>query len=93
MGIPSGFELIVLLAVLVLLFGAAKLPTAARSIGQSIRIFKAETRDTRPEEQASAPPPPQQSLPASGPVAAGVSEPRVPQPRVDEAPTHHETIR
>lgn len=77
MGIPSGFELIVLLAVLVLLFGAAKLPTAARSIGQSIRIFKAETRGTRPEEQASAPPPPQQSLPASA----------------DEAPAHHETIR
>ena len=47
MGIPSGWELVILLAVLVLLFGATKLPTAARSIGQSIRIFKAETRGPR----------------------------------------------
>ncbi|MDQ3824836.1 MAG: twin-arginine translocase TatA/TatE family subunit, partial [Actinomycetota bacterium] len=30
MGIPSGWELVILLAVLVVLFGATKLPTAAR---------------------------------------------------------------
>ncbi len=45
MGIPSGWELVILLVVLVMLFGATKLPTAARSIGQSIRIFKAETKE------------------------------------------------
>ncbi|MGH4026852.1 MAG: Sec-independent protein translocase subunit TatA [Pseudonocardiaceae bacterium] len=55
MGIPSGWELIVLLAVLVLLFGATKLPTAARSIGQSLRIFKAETKGLRSDGEQAAP--------------------------------------
>jgi sec-independent protein translocase protein TatA len=54
MGIPSGWELVILLVVLVVLFGATKLPTAARSIGQSIRIFKAETKGARSEQDASA---------------------------------------
>lgn len=53
MGIPTGWELIVLLAVLVLLFGSTKLPTAARSIGQSMRIFKAETKGMRSDSDGS----------------------------------------
>jgi sec-independent protein translocase protein TatA len=93
MGIPSGWELVVLLAVLVLLFGATKLPTAARSIGQSIRIFKAETKGTRSEEQASEPAPQQQSLPPSGPAATAAGEPRVEEPRVEEPRRHNDTIR
>ncbi|MGH3763882.1 MAG: twin-arginine translocase TatA/TatE family subunit [Pseudonocardiaceae bacterium] len=88
MGIPSGWELIVLLAVLVLLFGATKLPTAARSIGQSIRIFKAETGKTRSQDQepdqASSPVSEHQSLPPSGPVAAGVYERKADEARVEE---------
>ncbi|MGH3907597.1 MAG: Sec-independent protein translocase subunit TatA [Pseudonocardiaceae bacterium] len=54
MGIPTGWELILLLGVLVLLFGATKLPTAARSIGQSLRIFKAETKGMRSDDEGSA---------------------------------------
>lgn len=49
-GIPGGWELVLLLGVLVLLFGASKLPNAARSIGQSMRIFKAETKGMRSDE-------------------------------------------
>ncbi len=49
-GIPGGWELVLLLGVLVLLFGATKLPNAARSIGQSMRIFKAETKGMRSDE-------------------------------------------
>jgi sec-independent protein translocase protein TatA len=88
MGIPSGWELIVLLAVLVLLFGATRLPTAARSLGQSIRIFKAETKGARPQEQASAADPQQQSLPPSGPAATTTGE-----TRVEESRRHNDTIR
>jgi len=62
-GIPTGWELIILLAVLVLLFGATKLPTAARAIGQSIRIFKAETKGARSEQETSAPAPQQVNPP------------------------------
>jgi sec-independent protein translocase protein TatA len=36
--------LIVLIVVLILLFGAKRLPDAARSLGRSLRIIKAETR-------------------------------------------------
>ena len=37
--------LIVLIVVLILLFGAKRLPDAARALGRSMRIIKAETRD------------------------------------------------
>jgi sec-independent protein translocase protein TatA len=37
-------ELIIILAVIVLLFGAAKLPELARGSGRALRIFKAETK-------------------------------------------------
>jgi sec-independent protein translocase protein TatA len=56
MGIPSGWELVILLGVLVVLFGATKLPTAARAIGQSIRIFKAETKGARSEQEETLAP-------------------------------------
>lgn len=38
------WHLIIVLVVLVLLFGAKRLPDAARSVGKSMKIFKAETK-------------------------------------------------
>ena len=38
------WHIIVLAVVLILLFGAKRLPDAARSLGRSLRIIKAETR-------------------------------------------------
>lgn len=40
----GGMEMIIILAVLVLLFGASKLPELARGSGQALKIFKAETK-------------------------------------------------
>ena len=37
-------EIILILLVIVLLFGAKKLPDLARGVGRSLRIFKAETK-------------------------------------------------
>ncbi|MBB6625835.1 twin-arginine translocase TatA/TatE family subunit [Nocardioides sp. KIGAM211] len=37
-------ELLLILAVVVLLFGASKLPELARGSGRALRIFKAETK-------------------------------------------------
>jgi len=37
-------ELLIILAVLILLFGASKLPELARGSGRALRIFKAETK-------------------------------------------------
>ncbi len=38
------WHIIVLVVVLVLLFGAKRLPDAARSLGRSLRIIKSETK-------------------------------------------------
>ncbi|QNE35401.1 twin-arginine translocase TatA/TatE family subunit [Leifsonia shinshuensis] len=38
----TGWHLLIILAVILLLFGAPKLPALAKSIGQSMRIFKGE---------------------------------------------------
>lgn len=37
-------ELVIIFAVILLLFGAAKLPELARGSGRALRIFKAETK-------------------------------------------------
>ena len=43
-------ELILVIVVLLLLFGARKLPELARSMGRSTRIFKSEIREGESEE-------------------------------------------
>lgn len=52
MGIPSGWELVLVLIVILVLFGAKRLPDSARSLGRSMRIFKAETRGLRDDSDA-----------------------------------------
>ena len=44
-------EIILLLVVLVLLFGAKRLPDAARSLGRSMRIFKSEVKEMRQDDE------------------------------------------
>ena len=43
----DGWHMPLLIIVLVLLFGAKRLPDAARGLGRSLRIFKAETEGLR----------------------------------------------
>ena len=50
-GMPQGAEWLVILAIVVLVFGAAKLPDLARGTGQALRIFKAETRGLKEEDE------------------------------------------
>ena len=44
MGMPSGQELLVILAIVVLLFGAKKIPELEKGIGKGIKNFKAEMK-------------------------------------------------
>lgn len=53
-GMPQGLEWLVILAIVVLVFGAAKLPDLARSSGQALRIFKTETKDLRDGDKDDA---------------------------------------
>jgi len=72
-GMPGGWEWLIILAIVILVFGAAKLPDLARGTGQALRIFKAETKglrdDDEPEPPASAGP--RGELPASPPADEG----------------------
>jgi sec-independent protein translocase protein TatA len=48
------WHVIILVLVVVLLFGAKRLPDAARSIGKSMKIFKAETKDLSGDKSSHA---------------------------------------
>jgi sec-independent protein translocase protein TatA len=45
----QGWHFIVIVAVVVLLFGAPKLPGLAKSLGQSLRIFRGEMKQMKDE--------------------------------------------
>ncbi len=48
----TGWHLLILVLVVLLLFGAPKLPGLARSVGQSMRIFRKEVRTLSDERAA-----------------------------------------
>ena len=49
MGMPSGTELLLIFGIIVLLFGAKKIPDLAKGIGKGIKNFKEEMKDTSDE--------------------------------------------
>lgn len=48
----TGWHFLIILLVILLLFGAAKLPALARSLGQSARVFKGEMKEMKKEDEA-----------------------------------------
>ncbi|MEV7871960.1 Sec-independent protein translocase subunit TatA [Streptomyces sp. NPDC088124] len=56
-------EIILILVVVVLLFGAKKLPDMARSLGKSARILKSEAKAMKSEGQQTAPADPPNDAP------------------------------
>jgi sec-independent protein translocase protein TatA len=72
-----GPELLILLLIIVLLFGAKKLPETARGIGRSLRIFKAETKGLRDDDEVEAPAATSEPLapPAQLPPVTAVHDP------------------
>lgn len=63
-GMPQGLEWLVILAIVVLVFGAAKLPDLARSSGQALRIFKTETKGLRDDDDDEQKTPEQREIEA-----------------------------
>ena len=51
----TGWHALVILAVVLLVFGAARLPALARSVGLSMRILRDETRDGAAPPAPAAP--------------------------------------
>jgi sec-independent protein translocase protein TatA len=85
-GMPQGAEWLVILAIVVLVFGAAKLPDLARGTGQALRIFKAETKGLRDDDDDQA---------DTGSKGKGQAAPPAPTelPPAAQEPTRPETIR
>ena len=54
MGMPSGTELLLIFGIIVLLFGAKKIPDLAKGIGKGIKNFKEEMKDGSSEEVAQS---------------------------------------
>ncbi|HSK28296.1 MAG TPA: Sec-independent protein translocase subunit TatA [Jiangellales bacterium] len=79
-------ELIIILLIVLLLFGAKKLPDTARGLGRSMRIFKAETKGLRDDDEA----PDTTAAPAPRAVESQPAEPRPTTPGdpvADSAPS------
>ena len=78
----GGGEIILILALVLILFGAKKLPELARGLGQGIKEFKKATREVTDEIQSSmdeTPPPPQKRLPSTTPESQPETPSTVPQ--------------
>lgn len=78
-GMPAGAEWLVILAIVILVFGAAKLPELARGTGQALRIFKTETKGLRDDDDDKAAPAAPSELP---PTSTTQAEPTI-QSEVD----------
>jgi sec-independent protein translocase protein TatA len=68
----GGGEIILILALVLILFGAKKLPELAKGLGTGIKEFKKATRDVTDEMQSAMnepppPPPPPKPLPPAAP--------------------------
>jgi sec-independent protein translocase protein TatA len=77
------WHVIIILALLVLLFGSRKLPDAARSIGQSLRIFKSEMKAAATDTTPASPAP--QAAPVAPPQAVETAPVANPAPFTSDA--------
>ena len=83
MNLPGGWELVLVVIVIMVLFGAKRLPDASRSLGRSLRIFKAETKGLRDDDRT-----PDDRLPDDGrpgtDTTTTASTPLPPAPTTDQ---------
>ena len=93
----KGWEWLIIVALILLLFGAKRLPDAARGLGRSLRIFKAETKgladdakgaadtteESAPSAKPSATPPAVQAAPQTLPPAPAAAADPVPTERAE----------
>ena len=75
MNFPGGWELVLVVLVIMVLFGAKRLPEASRSLGRSMRIFKAETKGLRDDDE-----------PKTTTTTTALTETYVPSPVAPPAP-------
>lgn len=84
--LDSPLQLAIIVLVIVLLFGATRLPNAARQLGRSMRIFKSEIKEMKTDGKDAEPKPAARTLrddevePLDGQVLRDEHAPRVTDP-------------
>jgi sec-independent protein translocase protein TatA len=73
----GGWEWVILIALILLLFGAKRLPDAARGLGRSLRIFKSETKGLIDDAKSEAAPASPAATTAAPPAAVEPAAPVV----------------
>lgn len=83
-------EVLLILAVVLILFGAKKIPELAKGLGSGIKEFKKASRDIQEDLQRAIeddePPPPRRKLPAEKAEAK-------PEPRTETEPKTEEAVK
>ncbi len=64
-------HILILLLVLVLVFGAKRIPEIGSSLGQGIKEFKRSLKDATSDDPPTAPPPRGVQPPTSSPLSSG----------------------
>jgi sec-independent protein translocase protein TatA len=73
----TGWHLLIILAVVLLLFGAAKLPALAKSMGQSARVFKGEMKAMKDDDVTAVPAAPAAGADTTATTVAQTADPSV----------------
>jgi sec-independent protein translocase protein TatA len=81
MGSLGAWEILLIALVILLVFGAKRIPELARGLGKGIREFKDATNDIKQEFDVNRPEPPRQFGPPAQPYA-----PPAQQPTAHQAP-------
>ena len=84
MDLFAPWHIVILVVAFMVLFGARKLPGAAQSLGQAMRIFKSETKGLNQDHDAQAAP--------VTPPAAVAGQVAAPAPAPAAAPSQQEQI-
>src|SRR5512144_1580532 len=84
-------ELLIILAIILIIFGAGRLPQIGEGVGKALKGFKKEVHDIPPPEAAqpgpvSSPPPPVQQASAAPATAPSTAPPAAPTPTAPYTP-------
>jgi sec-independent protein translocase protein TatA len=78
----GGMEVVLILAIVLLLFGAKKLPELAKGLGTGIKEFKKATREVTDEIQNASNEAPASKNPPVNTTAQSQSQPKLPETKV-----------
>ena len=91
MGMPGPFELIIIFLVVLLVFGAKRIPEIARGVGKGIREFKDATNSIKKEIESEGQQ--RQQSPKPRPPQHGAPRPREGAGNARREPAHQESGR